>query len=237
MADKSKVMIFLFLCSVGIMIIPFIASCGKAGEVSAAGSNIQMQVINLSPDLLPVNLYVGYIRQTTNSFSYPTPSGYFSLTNIDTPIQIKSYSSAVSTEVLLSLNTALKPNLKYTLFITGLRANKSVTSIFTVDTTVTSVVGRGKVRFVNASPNSSALDITANNVMAFANQPYKNVSKFIDVPPGTYEFKIMPSGTNTVISDLPNITIADGKIYTLYCRGITNGADSVAFGAGVLSNK
>jgi hypothetical protein len=236
MVDKNKVMVFLALCCMGIMVIPFIASCGKS-TTAPASANIQMQVINLSPDLQPVDLYVNYIKQNTTSYSYPTPSGYFSLTRIDTPIQVRSYLASVSTTNLFSIDTVLKTNFKYTLFITGLRANATVVPIFTIDTANNPTVGRGKIRFVNASPGSSGLDITANGTIAFINQKYKMVSKFIEIPPGNYDFKIMPTGTATVISDLANVVVQDGKVYTLYCHGIANGADSVAFGSGILSNR
>ncbi|MDB4924965.1 DUF4397 domain-containing protein [Mucilaginibacter sp.] len=236
MADRNKAMVFLFLCCVGIMVIPFIASCGKNGT-APAGSNIQMQVINLSPDLQPVNLYVSYIKQNTVPFSYPSPSGYFTLKNIDTPVQIRSYNTNVSTTNFISLNTPLKNNYKYTLFVTGLRADSSITSIFTIDTAATPAVGRGKIRFVNASPRSGAFDITVNGTMAFTNQGYKKVSNFIEVPPGNYDFKILPTGSGKVLADMPGTVILDGKVYTLYCRGIVGGADSVAFAGGILNNR
>ncbi len=238
MTGRNKAIVFLFLCGVGIMVITFIVSCGKSGNTAPAGSNVQMQVINLSPDLLAVNLWVSYVKQNKTPYTYPSPSGYFTLGNIDTPIQIRSYFASVSTTNLVSLNKVLKPNLKYTLFITGLRADSSITSIFTVDTAAAPAVGRGKIRFVNASPHSNPLDITANGTLAFTNQVYKNISKFIEIPPGNYDFKIMPTGTTTnILADMPGVTISDGKIYTLYCHGISGGADSVAFSAGILSNK
>jgi len=238
MAERNKAMVFLFLCSVGIMVIPFMASCGKSGNTAPVGSNVQMQVINLSSDLLAVNLWVSYVKQNRTPYTYPTPSGYFTLGNIDTPIQIRSYFASVSTTNLVSLNTVLKPNLKYTLFITGLRADSSITSIFTVDTATAPTVGRGKIRFVNASPRSNPLDITANGTLAFSNQMYTKVSKFIEIPPGNYDFKIMKTGTTTnILADMSGVTILDGKIYTIYCHGVSGGADSVAFSAGILSNK
>ena len=238
MAKRNKTIVFLFLCSAGIMVITFIASCGKSGNTAPSGSNVQMQVINLSPDLLAVNLWVSYVKQNRIPYTYPNPSGYFTLGNIDTPIQIRSYFASVSTTNLISLNTILKPNLKYTLFVTGLRADSSVTSIFTVDTAAAPTIGRGKIRFVNASPRSNALDITANGTLAFINQIYKKPSKFIEVPPGNYDFKIMQTGTTAnILADMPGVTVLDGKIYTLYCYGVSGGADSVAFHAGILSNK
>jgi hypothetical protein len=237
MAGKNKVMVFLFLCCAGIMVIPFLASCGKSGGITPSSSRIQMQVVNLSPDLQPVYLYIGLVKQSLSAYSYPSPSGYFSLTNIDTPIQIRSANPLISTTNFVSINTPLQVNFTYTLFVTGLRADSSITSIFAIDTARNPTPGRGKIRFVNASPRSGAFDITANSTLAFKNQTYKNVSKFIEVPPGNYDFKVMPTGKSTVISDLPGVTIGDGKVYTIYCRGVAGGADSVAFGTGVIINR
>jgi hypothetical protein len=238
MAGKNKVMVFVFLFCAGMMVIPFIASCGKSGStVSPSSSRIQMQVVNLSPDLQPVYLYVGLIKQNVVPYSYPNPSGYFSLTNIDPPLQIRSANPLVSTTNFVSLDTVLQPNFKYTLFVTGLRSDSSVTSIFAVDTARNPTAGRGKIRFVNASPRSKGFDVTANGTIAFSGQTYKKVSKFIEVPPGNYNFKIMPAGEATVISTLQSVTIADGKVYTIFCRGVAGGADSVAFGTGVIINR
>jgi hypothetical protein len=236
-ADKGSRGTILFLCCISTMVIPFIVSCGKSAAV-AASSNIQMQVLNLSPDALPVNLWIGYIKQNNSPYTYPFPSGYFSLSKIDTPIQLRSYYASVSTVNLISISTPLKSNLKYTLFLTGSRADSTLTPIFTVDTAAVSTVGRGKIRFVNASYKSNGLDITANGVLAFTNQTYKNVSKFIEIPPGIYDFKVMPTGTTAnVLSDLPNVTVNDGKLYTLYSYGIVGRIDSAAFGTGILANK
>jgi hypothetical protein len=241
MGNKNKAMVFLALCFAGIMVVPFIASCGKSGGVSPSTSRITMQVVNLGPDLQPINLWIGFEKQNQYPFSYPNASGYFSLTNIDTPIQIRSASQLVSTTNLIVRKDILKPNLRYTLFVTGLRSDSAaagrVTSIFTVDTTSNPNPGRGKIRFVNASPRSSSFDITANDALAFSNVAYTKVTEFIEIPPGNYEFKIMPNKSTTVISSLRGVTILDGKIYTLYCRGVAGGADSVAFGAGIISNR
>jgi hypothetical protein len=237
--NKNKVMVFLFLCCGGIMVIPFIASCGKSGTASPSSSatKTQMQLVNLSPDLQGVLLWVGLVKQTQYPVSYPNSSNYLTLTNIDSPVQVRSYSPLISSGSFVTINPVLKPYLKYTLFVTGLRADNTINSIFTVDTAAAPATGRGKIRFVNASPKSGAFDVSANGTMAFTNQLYLKASSFIELPAGSYEFKIMPTGTTTVISDLKGITVLDGKIYTLYCRGVANGADSVAFGAGVLSNK
>jgi hypothetical protein len=242
MEHKNRVMVFLSICFGSLLVLPFIASCGKNdGGVTPANSRITMQVVNLSPDLQPINLWVGYVKQNASAFSYPSPSGYFSLTSIDTPIQIRSYSPTISTGNFIVRKDILRPNVRYTLFVTGLRndtnAANRVTSIFTVDTTSNPTPGRGKIRFVNASPKSLGFDITANGTMAFTNLAYTGVTPFKEVPPGTYEFRIMPAGSSVVISTFRDVIVQEGKVYTLFCRGVAGGADSVAFGTGIISNR
>ena len=148
---KSNILVYLFACFAGILFVSSVASCGKGAASAAVGTNIQLQVLNLSPDLLPINVTIGYIKRNSYPFSYPTPSGYFSIA-ADTPIQIKSSSSLVSTRAWVTVSDILKPNVKYSLFLMGFRADSSITSIFTTDTASASTVGRGKIRFVNASP-------------------------------------------------------------------------------------
>ena len=227
----------LFWAAIGIWFLPGLLSCGKRDNVIPVGANIQFQVVNLSPDLQPVNLWVGYVKRNI-AYRYPSPSGYFSLTSIDTPLQIRSALATVTGRSFVSIDTLLKANTKYTLFVTGLRADSTVSGIFTIDTAATPVPGRGKVRFINASPRSGSLDITANGTAAFTSRAYKTVSKFIEMAPGSYSFKIMPAGNaSTVLSTLPPLTVQDGKLYTLYSYGIAGRVDSAAFGAAVIANR
>ncbi|MFD0750723.1 DUF4397 domain-containing protein [Mucilaginibacter calamicampi] len=234
---KQKGMAWLFACFAGLLVLSGIISCGKANTAIPVGANIQFQVVNLGPDLRPINLWVGFIKRNI-AYSYPTPSGYFSMASVDTPLQIRSALANVSTTNFVSIDTLLRGNTKYTLFVTGLRADTSITGIFTTDTSSTSTPGRGKIRFVNASPRSPGLDVIANGTTAFTNRAYKSVSKFIEMAPGSYEFKISPAGSPlNVLKTLPQVSIQDGKLYTIYSYGIAGRVDSAAFGAGVIANR
>jgi len=234
---KLKGIAWLFACFAGLLLMSGIISCGKANTAIPVGANIQFQVVNLSPDLRPINLWVGFIKRNV-AYSYPTPSGYFSMASVDTPLQIRSALANVSGANLVSIDTLLKANTKYTLFVTGLRADSTITGIFTTDTSSTSTPGRGKVRFVNASPRSIGLDVIANGTTAFTNRAYKSVSKFIEMAPGSYEFKITPARAPTnVLKTLPQLSVQDGKLYTIYSYGMIGRVDSAAFGAGVIANK
>jgi len=233
---NSNILMYLFSAIAGAFFIGcFLSSCGKGSGILPAGSNIQYQVVNLSPDITPVDLYINFVKRNTSvSFFYPNPSGYFSLTTIDTPFQIRrSIDPGVS---VFSLDTVLKNNVRYTLFVTGYFANRSIIPILTVDTSALPTVGRGKVRFVNTSPGSGGLDVSANGTIAFTNAIYPSVSKFKELPAGNYDFKVFATGSTNPIFDFPGVTVQDGKIYTMYTRGIVGRIDSAAFGLGVINN-
>ncbi|MGZ3763841.1 MAG: DUF4397 domain-containing protein [Mucilaginibacter sp.] len=237
--------VFIFLFLTVFVVMPFISSCGKSGTVSPSALNVQYQIVNLSPDLGSVDLYINYKKVNTSSYFYPNSSGYFFLTSVATPFQIRPGTSlvqgtVVSTSNIFSIDSVLKPNLKYTLFITGLAKSDSLAYIFTTDNTAPlPAIGRGKVRFLNASPRSQGFDVAVNgtNVVPFSNLQYLKLSNYVELPAGNYDFQIFPHASTTVLKELQNVTIQDGRLYTLYTYGLVGHADSLVFGASVLTNK
>lgn len=231
-----NILSLLFLAVVGIMVLPFVTSCGKTGTLPAS-SNVQYQVVNLSTDVQPVDLYINNRKYNTISFRYPNASGYFTLTTIDTPFQIRSAQTTVSAVNLLSIRKPLSFNVKYSLFIVGFKRTTTLDTldyIFIADTASNPIGGRGKVRFVNASAGSNIFNITANSTPIFTNQAYKNVSNFVEMPAGNYNFQIYSTASSsTILSELNNVNIQDGKLYTMYCRGIVGRTDTAAFGLGM----
>jgi hypothetical protein len=226
--NRSGILLYLAMFVIGGMLVPMMVSCGKS-DVGAQNSNVnaQLQIVNLSPDLQAFNLYGRYIPFNRNAYSYPVASGYFLFPIIDTPIQIRSVPTS-----------ALRRRVKYTWFITGLQSDSSLTSILTTDTGRIPAIGRGKIRFVNASPNSTSLRITANDTLAFDTVRFKRVTPYIEVTAGRYNFKITtPSDPNRIIRSF-DATVLDGKLYTFYGYGLVgrSGADTAAFGTGVILN-
>jgi hypothetical protein len=156
-------------------------------------------------------------------------------------------SQAVATQIYFpSIDNILHPNFKYTLFITGLRADSSVNAIFLTDTTLTlPPLGYGKVRFLNASPLSGSFDVYANGATTagFKNLRFNKVSPYVQMPAGNYTFQIYPAGTNVstttagAIGAYSNLTVQDGRIYTIYSFGISGHTDSLAFRTGAIANQ
>src|SRR3982751_5002388 len=111
-----NILSFLFVVMIAVIATSFIASCGKSNNVLPAGSNIQLQVVNLSTDLQPIDLYINTTKRNPTPYRYPNPSGYFTLATIDTPFRIRSAATSLASVNILSIDSVLKNNMKYTLF-------------------------------------------------------------------------------------------------------------------------
>jgi len=228
----------------GLAAVLFTSSCGK-GSKNTTSQNTLYQVVNLSPTVGPVSLYINYSIYNNYSFYYPNPSGYFNLSSTQVPFQIRSSPNQLSGTVVIAGNIitrsdVLAPNTRYTLFVTGLAAD-TITPVFLVDTAPAPPKGRGKVRFLNASPEAPNFDIAANGYLdtGFTNIAYNHVSSYVEMPAGNYNFQVYKHGDKTnVLSTLQNVTIQDGRLYTLYSRGVVGHTiDTLAFGLGAIVNK
>ena len=71
------------------------------------------------------------------------------------------------------------------------------------------------IRFLNASPNSPAVDVYLNERLLFRNLTYKSFSNYINIPYGTYNIRVFPAGSvqNPIIDE--TLPIPAEKIFTI----------------------
>ena len=236
--NKWKITGWLFVCITGIWLTSVISSCGIAPISNAQGLNIRYQVLNLSPDAFPLDLYINFTSANTTPFTFNVNQGYFFIPALDTPYLIKVHQPGGGGNVLASRSDILTRGATYSLFITGNVATKTLTTIFTVDTSKIPALGRGKIRFVNASPTGAGgIDVYANGTKAFTKILYPKFSDYIELPNGNYDFQLNPTGSTTILQTLKNVPIQDGRLYTLYSYGYNNRIDTAAFNAAIITNR
>lgn len=240
MLKRVNILNVLLLLNMVVLVLPALTSCGTSDTVTPTNSNVQLQVLNLSPDSYPIELYMSTDKINT-PYRYNATPAYFYLRKTDAPLQVRSTRSGDSTLIFNTYEKGFSPNTRYSLFFTGLYSDRSLKTIVTIDdTTSLPPVGKGgKIRFVNGSIKSESVDIWVNGKVAIKNTAFATVSNYITLTPGGYTFRVYPAGTSTSsIAEIPNVTIQDGRLYTLYSRGIVGKAttDTAAFGLGVLAN-
>ena len=242
MTSKSNrnLLIWVFLLFAGGFLLTNMSSCGKAGNASPTGLNIQYEVLNLSPDLGPINLFVNFtqVNAVGNPFIFGVKQGYFYVPSTVTPYQFRSGLSSGSPIIPLNSYQVLQSGAKYSLFITGSFLSNSLDTIFTIDTSLAPKTGYGKLRFVDASPLATGgLDVYANGTLAFPGVVYGKHSDYLSLPAGNYDLQIDAKGTTTILNEQPLVTIQDGRLYTLYAYGYTNVVDSASFTSAVITNR
>ncbi len=209
-------------------------ACNNTGVTPTNYS--RLQVINTLAGSSPINFYLNYTIKNSASITFPGSSGYVSTTPATYFFQV-SFATTTTPLYFDPSTITLGVDSSYSVFVTGQYG--SYTSIFTKDTLTLPSIGKAKIRFVNTSYSSGPLDVTINAVKGYSNVAYKGVSKFIEVPAGTYEFKAYSSTTGTAsnLATLSNQLLADGKIYTLYANGLVGStAINSVFGLNLITN-
>lgn len=71
------------------------------------------------------------------------------------------------------------------------------------------------VRFFNASPNSPALDVYANDTLIAKNLNYKQLTQYVPAPVGNYIIKVYPAGKDTTPVLTSEVYIPPNTIFNL----------------------
>ena len=97
--------------------------------------------------------------------------------------------------------------------------------------------GKTHVRFIHLSPNAPAVDVAVQGgPVVFANKSFKEYTPFKPLPAGTYDLEVRVAGTNTVALSLPGVRFKEGRIYTVFAKGLLNGTGAQALGAELIVN-
>ena len=163
-------------------------------------------------------------------------------------IRIKGAGGTFGSNDLASKATFL-PNTSYTVFVTDTITRPKTTNTLTgattdaggirlltvTDTLTAPATGTAKVRVFNLAPDVSTASVrllnpaTSQGAAVFPGRAYRNVAaanlRYSSVPAGTYTTQVysataVPSSTTAPTAASSNVTLADGKIYTLYVSGL-----------------
>lgn len=224
----------LFVILTFVTAISFAACSDDENTTSptpAAKANVL--VVHASPDAPGVDLLVDNIVAGTN-LTFPNNTGYLPV-NAGTR-NVKVNVTGTSTTVIQA-NLNLATNKNYSVFAVN-QVSAIEPLVFEDDLTAPSN-GKAHVRFIHLSPNAPAVNITlTNGTIVFGNIPFKGSINFTPLDAGTYNLQVRDAATNqTIVLELPNITLQAGKIYTVFAKGLLGATGTQALGAQIIVNK
>ena len=190
-------------------------------------------VVHASPDAPGVDLLVDNTLAGTN-LTFPNNTGYLSV-NAGTR-NIKVNVTGTSTTVIQA-NLNLMENKNYSVF--AVNQVSAIEPLVLEDNLSSPASGKSHVRFIHLSPNAPAVNITlTDGTVVFNNVSFKGSVDFTPLNAGTYNLQVRDAATNqTVVLELPNITLQTGKIYTVFAKGFLGGTGAQQLGAQIIVNK
>jgi len=207
-----------------------LVSCSKLDNnyepVQVSGLNI----IQASPTTELLDVYVDNTRANgSTDFEFGNKIGYLSAFSGNRTFNVTKKNNLTS---LKNLQYSLKPNLGYSLFVANTLAN--IELIMLDDDLTKPAAGKAKIRFVNLSPDGGALSLNVNGAATdlATNKAFKEFSAFETVDIGENVTINVKNGTgNAVEATLTAVKLEDGKIYTVYAKGLKANTGDTGFAA------
>lgn len=83
---------------------------------------------------------------------------------------------------------------------------------------------RANIKFVNLSHDVHGADAYLHDgTMLFSNVPFKGITQYTTLHPGTYTLQIRHNGTGSTVLHVPNQNLSRAKVYTAYAVGMNGG--------------
>jgi hypothetical protein len=187
--------------------------------LSEDAGEARVRVAHLSPDAPAVDVWVDSVMVLEN-LAFEEVSSYAILPADSYFIEVVP--NGATTPVVISATLDLKPNMDYT--VAAVNELASIEALVLEDDNTLPMAGKAHVRFVHASPDAPAVDITLpDGTPIFSNIAFKEVGDYTPVAAGTYDLEVRPTGTDTSVLDLMGLEFDNKVVYTVFATGYAGG--------------
>lgn len=192
-------------------------------EQCRANSTSYVRALHASPDAPAVDIYVND-RLVARGLRYREFTSYVPIAG--GLYNIKVYPAGTNANPVINKNVNIPPNSIFTVAATGMLKDIDLTLI--PEPPVKKQPYDTFLRFVQLSPNAQNVDLyLSNGNRLFTDVEYKEITDYIPIRPGVYEFQVKPTGTQNVILTVPNANLRQGNVYSIYMIGLQNGNPSL----------
>lgn len=172
-----------------------------------------------------VDVYVNGTLLSSN-LNFGKISDYTKLTPGEYELLI--YKAGIYDTPLLSETVQLYPKSNYTICITTLSNDLYFFKL--KDDNIPSKTTQSFLRFINLSPNSPLLSLNlTNNTTLFSGAEYLETTGYYQLSSGIYNFKVVSAYSDQLSKFIKNLTLDDGKFYTIYIIGLFNDKPPIGY--------
>jgi hypothetical protein len=207
----------LILILACLAILPACSDDNANDNIMGPGSDAAfVRVAHLSPDAPNVDVWVDG-NVVLQDVPFRAFSGYLELAAGDHLVQVTPAGAA--TPVVIEATVTLAGATSYTIAARGLLGDSTINATVLVDDRATTS-GSAEVRFVHASPDAPAVDITLTDATVLFGNVSFTEAKSIPVGAGTYDLQVRAAGSSTVVLSFADIALAADTNYTVYAIGL-----------------
>ncbi|MCS7092686.1 MAG: DUF4397 domain-containing protein [Patescibacteria group bacterium] len=214
----KKAITFFFLAFLAIVFAPNSAFASSGNTVG------YVRVLHASPDAPSVDVYVND-KKVLSNVPFGANSEYLAL-NKGT-YNVKVTPAGTKVPVVINQDIHVQRGKYYTVAATGNLSSISAT-VLRDKNKLTKKDDFARVRFVHFSPDAPRVDIaTADGKVIFSDVGFGERNKYKSLPSGTYNLQVRLAGTNTVVLNVPGVTISEGKSYSIFALGRATGSPNL----------
>ena len=217
-----------------ILSITLFGCLKKLDEVPQASIS-GLSLIHASPTVEKFDIYLNQTKVNSTDFSFTNKIDYVNAYSGNRQVSLANKNASGFRK---SESFTLKPQAAYSLFVIG--KIDDIGFLFLNDTLTNPPVGKAKIRFVNLSPDAGALNLAIDGATAdlVIDKLFKESSTFKIVDKAErVTFNIKNKTTGAIETTLTNVKIEDGKIYTLWVKGLKAVNDDFKLGASIYTHK
>lgn len=204
-----------------LMVSVLALALALAVPVFAADRGPHVRVVHASPDAPAVDVWADGSPAFRNA-PFTGITAYAELT--PGMHNFKVVPAGATEPVVIDANLDLQANADYTIVALDTLAN--IEPLVLADNNSLPEAGKAHVRFVHASPDAPAVDIAvAGGPVLFGSVAFKDATGYLPVDAGTYDLEARLAGTESVALSVPNVTLEEGSVYTIYAMGFASGND------------
>jgi hypothetical protein len=192
------------------------AACGDDDNTGPAVADARVRVVHASPDAPNVDVLVdGAVA--LSDVPYLGVSEYLEVPSGERNLKVNAAGTATT---VIDADAALAEASDYTVIAGGLA--EAIAPIVLEDDNTAPAAGNARVRAIHGAPSAPAVDIyvTATGTDLAAETPvltnvaFGQVADYLEVPAGTYQVRVTPTGSKTVAIDSGALTLASGQVRT-----------------------
>ena len=217
---NNSLLILVILC----FSLVFISGCAVDEVKLADEGKAKIRIINASPDESIINVTINDTLRTPSPLKFSQNTAYQS---------VAAGNRLVSTtaEKIISnnanLNFLFKNDKRYSVFIAGKIAKDSLIYITLEDNFLGATDTTARVRFLNASPNSTNLEATfstnlRDSLTNLSSTAFRSSTLYQTFKPGNYTIKVRANRNTGNLAVGANFNIVAGKYYTIWMKGLKN---------------